>query len=306
MTNAIVVANEWQAMKDQAMVLVKSGLLPKAVDTPEKAIVIMLQGRELGIGYMQALNGINVIQGKPTVSPQLMLALIQRSGELEDMAIADDGNACTVTMKRRGKSAHSETFSMSDASAMGLSGKDNWRKQPVVMRKWRAVSACSRVIFSDVTMGLYTFEEINPDVSVDAETGEIVEVTALSENADSGQPDAPQQHWTKTQDWKKFYTYATRNLGLSREEVHEALEVESAKLFPGRKLEANQKLVEYAQMKAEHAKESLVDGVQFFGEECVGVLIADEIEAAEPQQVKLSEFFAAASDEDAIAAIQGA
>lgn len=40
---------EWKMLKEQATMAVKSGFLPRAVDTPEKAIVIALKGRELGI-----------------------------------------------------------------------------------------------------------------------------------------------------------------------------------------------------------------------------------------------------------------
>ena len=49
---------------------------------------------------------------------------------------------------------------MATAAQLGLADKDNWRKQPKVMRKWRAVAACARVVFSDVITGLYTPEEM--------------------------------------------------------------------------------------------------------------------------------------------------
>lgn len=151
-----------------AEMLVKSGYLPQAVKTPQQAFAIITLGNELGIGAWAALNGINVIQGKPTVSPQLMLSLIYSSGKAESITI-DDGNGTavsTVTMKRRGMEAYTYTFSDDDAKAMGLLGKDNWRKQPVIMRKWRAVAGCARVVFPDVIMGMYTPDEIAPDLHV--------------------------------------------------------------------------------------------------------------------------------------------
>lgn len=138
-----------------------------------QAMFVMLKGFELGISPMQALDGIQVIQGKTTVSPQLMLALINRSGQLEDIKIDGDAKVCTVMMKRVGRSPHTETFSMENAKAMGLADKDNYRKQPAVMLKWRAVSACARIVFSDVIQGLYTPEEMGAEVSEDA-SGELV------------------------------------------------------------------------------------------------------------------------------------
>jgi hypothetical protein len=164
---AIIPPQEWQVMTQQADFLVKSGFLPQAVNSVPKAIAIMTLGRELGIGAWAALSSINVIQQKPTVSPQLMLALINRSGQLEDITITSDNAGCTVTMKRKGRTPHTEIFIMANATTMQLSGKDNWKKQPATMMKWRAVAACARVVFADVILGLYTPEEMGADVIAD-------------------------------------------------------------------------------------------------------------------------------------------
>lgn len=159
---------QWEIMRQQADVLIKSGFLPQSVKTPEQAITIMMMGNALSIEPIVALNSINVIQGKPTVSPQLMLALVRRSGQLESMKVTDDGETCTVEMTRRNEPTHVEKFSRKDADAMGLSGKDNWKKQPATMRRWRAIAAACRVVFPDCIWGIasYTTEEIDPDTIV--------------------------------------------------------------------------------------------------------------------------------------------
>jgi hypothetical protein len=163
---ATVRPDEYQIIRDQAQSLVKTGFLPQAIKTPEQALAIILTGRELGIPAMAALNTINVIQGKPTVSPQLMLALIERSGQLEDIKVDVTDKGASVTMKRKGRTAHTETFGQTEAQAMGLLGKDNYKKQAGVMYKWRAVAACARTVFPDVILGLYTPEEMGAEVSV--------------------------------------------------------------------------------------------------------------------------------------------
>ncbi|HEY8562834.1 MAG TPA: hypothetical protein VIL74_20820 [Pyrinomonadaceae bacterium] len=165
-------ASEFAVMKEQASMLIKSNFLPQAIKTPEQAVAIILTGRELGIGTMQALNTINVISGKPTVSPQLMLALIERSGQLENIVVkthnSPDGTVAQVscTMKRKGRTEHTEFFGTKEANALGLLSKDNYRKQPAVMFRWRAVAACARVVFPDVILGIYTFEEMGAEVSI--------------------------------------------------------------------------------------------------------------------------------------------
>jgi hypothetical protein len=166
-------------MKQMAGILLKSGFLPRAVNSEEKVITILIKGYELGLPPMEALTGISVIDGKPAVSPQLMIALINRSGQLKDLVVDGDDTKCSVTMTRRGRKPHTETFTIDDARRMKskdgdgniipLADKYNWRQMPAVMLRWRAVSACARVVFPDVISGVYTPEEMGADVTVDDE-----------------------------------------------------------------------------------------------------------------------------------------
>ena len=176
-TDIMPVISQVNDMLKLAQILVKSRMLPKAVSTPEAAVAIMIKSRELGIGIMEGFTSINIIQGSPTISPQLMIALAERSGQLEDAIWADDGDTATCTVKRRGRTANVATFSMKNAEDLGLAGKQNWQQQPVTMRKWRATSAAFRVTFADVLAGIYTPEEMGADVD---DEGQIVALPARS------------------------------------------------------------------------------------------------------------------------------
>lgn len=188
-------ASEFGVMKETATMLVKTGFLPGAIKTAEQAIAIILTGRELGIGTMAALNTINVIQGKPTVSPQLMLALIERSGELDDIQIEPhNGNAIRCTMKRKGRSPHTEYFGDAEATAMQLNSKDNYKKQAQTMYRWRAVAACARVVFPDVILGLYSPDEMGADVNEDGELLPPVKPNVLQIPPQVGEPQASETH----------------------------------------------------------------------------------------------------------------
>lgn len=196
MTTALqtIQPSEYDIIRDQAQALVKTGFLPPAIKTPEQALAIILTGRELGIPAMAALNTINVIQGKPTVSPQLMIALIERSGQLDDVSYDVNPDRAIVTMKRKGRTPHTEIFSMADANRMQttewvnnqkrsipLSEKFNWKSMPETMLKWRAVAACARVVFPDVILGLYTPEEMGADVSISDDGEMTVQATPKPE-----------------------------------------------------------------------------------------------------------------------------
>lgn len=179
--------SEWNLMWKQAEVIAKSGLVPNSIASPDKVIVVMMTGRELGMPTMTALRSIDVIQGQPAIKPQAMIGLIERSGLLEDIRVEDDGQACTVTMTRAGRAPHSETFSMDDARQMmtseyrdgkkrviPLAEKYNWKQMPATMRKWRAIAACAKVVFPDVILGLYTTEEFG-DARPLSDDGDVIE-----------------------------------------------------------------------------------------------------------------------------------
>jgi hypothetical protein len=180
MENVLAIANQAQQLRDFGQMLVSSGLLPQSIRTAEQAVVIVLKGNELGLPPMEALSSIVVIQGKPTVAPQLMLALIERSGQLQDMSCEVKPDAATCTMQRRGRSPVVRTFGAKEAQAMGLSGKDNYKKQPGVMYQWRAIAACARVAFPDVISGLYTPDEMGADVSITDDGAQVVAAPMLT------------------------------------------------------------------------------------------------------------------------------
>jgi hypothetical protein len=176
MGKELQLATDWASLKEQATMLVKSGFLPPSVKTPEQAIAIAITSKELGIGMMEGFRSINVIQGKPTISPQLMLALANRTGQLENIKIDANDERCVVTVTRKGRESHTETFGVKEATALMLMGRDNYNKQRATMFKWRALAANLRVTFPDVMLGFYTPEEMGANVKIsESEEMEIVQ-----------------------------------------------------------------------------------------------------------------------------------
>lgn len=163
---------------EEAKFYVKSGFLPKAIDTPEKALMVMQTGKDLGLKPTEALRSISIIQGVPCMKAQLLLGLCYKTGQVEDCKIEESKDACKVTLKRKRQSPYTVTFTIEDAKKMGLAGRDNWIKQPQTMLRWRALSAACRIVFPDAISGLYTEEEIADNVIVGLVDGkpEVVEV----------------------------------------------------------------------------------------------------------------------------------
>lgn len=164
---------EWVALKEQVDWLAESNLVPRTLQhKPSDIMVILLAGREIGVPPVMALSKIHVIDGRPSMSAELMLALVLRSGH--ELVIAHtDHLSCTVEARRRGaQKSSSFQFSMSDAETAGLAGKQVWKAHPAAMLRARAISAACRAVFPDVLMGIsYVPEEVGADV--DPFTGEV-------------------------------------------------------------------------------------------------------------------------------------
>lgn len=172
---------EWRAMREQAEVIVRSGMAPRGVNTPEKVLAIALKGRELSIPPMQALSHIHIVEGKPTLSAELMMALVQRAGH-KIRVIETDSEKCVLEGIRADDPEYPQHFSFTveEAKQAGLLGKNVWKSYRPAMLRSRPISALCRVVFADVLMGAsYTPEELGAEV--DAE-GKVVQLRPDGEN----------------------------------------------------------------------------------------------------------------------------
>ena len=167
MNNAMTVYAPQDLAQSQSVAetLAHSGLVPDVLrGKPEAVWAILAQGAELGMGPMASLSGIHVIKGRPTLSAQTMLGLCLNSPVCEYFTfLADESGEAAAfwRAKRRGSEPVRMGFTLADAKVAELLGKgEGWRKYPATMLRWRAMSALARVVFPDITMGLYTSEEV--------------------------------------------------------------------------------------------------------------------------------------------------
>ena len=168
----------WKTMLEMADALVKSGLLPASIKTPQAAVAIMQKGSELGIPPMLALSNIVVIQGKPTANSELMLSMIYRDHGDGAIVFAETTDAlCKIRYQRRTwNMSNTYTFTMADAQKASLLGNQTWQKYPAAMLRARCISAVARMAFPDSIGGMYTPDELGADV--DVIDGEVVIVEA--------------------------------------------------------------------------------------------------------------------------------
>lgn len=159
--------------------LVASRLLPKAIATPEAAFAVIVAGAELGLTAMQSLRAIHIIEGKPTLSADLMLALCKRHEVCEYVRLVEStAERATYEAKRKGEPEPTRmSFTMEEARAAQLVGKDNWKKYPAAMLRARCIAAIVRAVFPDVFLGVYETDELAPATQPVA-VSQVVEATA--------------------------------------------------------------------------------------------------------------------------------
>lgn len=184
-TTPAVLAEEaaWVVLQRQCKAFVASGYLPAHITknaTPEvaiaRALTIATKGRELGIPPLQAFSSIYLVEGKPALAAELMLALIYakcRGAQVTYLTPPEKANEeATFEFVRPGGKPQVFRFTMEDAKRAGVAGKDNWRKYPAAMLRARCVSAGARAVFPDAIMGCYTPEELGGPAIIE---GEIIE-----------------------------------------------------------------------------------------------------------------------------------
>lgn len=142
---------------------------------------IIQKAKSMKMNVLDALNGgMYFVNGKVEMSGQAMLSVIRQHGH----SVSMDPKSSNTHVRMFGKRADNGDswcveFSIEDAKKAGIY-KNVWEKYPKTMCTWRCVSMLSRFLFSDILKGVYVQGEIseinNPDIALDVETGEIIDV----------------------------------------------------------------------------------------------------------------------------------
>jgi len=156
---------------DEAYRLAKAvcmaGMAPRGMDTPEKAMIAIMRGMEVGLTPFQALDKIAVVNGRPTIWGDGAMALVRASGLCEwiteEIEGTGDARVGVCEAKRRGDAKTiRRTFSVGDAKKAGLWGKQGpWSQYEERMLRMRARAFALRDGFADVLGGLYLKEEFD-------------------------------------------------------------------------------------------------------------------------------------------------
>jgi hypothetical protein len=164
-----------QDIEKMALAVAKSGLF--GVKTSEQAMALMLIAQAEGMHPAIAARDYHVIQGRPALKADAMMARFQASGGKVEWTTYTDQEVTGVFSHPAGGSV-SITWSFAMASKIGLTGKDNWKNYPRAMLRARVISEGIRTVYPGCVVGTYTPEEVQDFEPKKANNSEIKDMGA--------------------------------------------------------------------------------------------------------------------------------
>lgn len=202
-------------IENMGIVAAKSKLF--GFKTPEEAMSIMLLCQAENMHPAVAMRDYHVIQGRPALKADAMLARFQQAGGTVNWKVYTDAEVTGVFSHPQGGSLEL-SWTMAQAKSIGIANKDNWTKYPRAMLRARCLSEGIRAVYPGCVVGVYTPEEVQdfePPKSkpVDMGTAERVDVQpVIVEEPDGAFPlyvpgnDKPYNRLHSEDDWIAAYS----------------------------------------------------------------------------------------------------
>ncbi|WDH77878.1 hypothetical protein PTQ19_10130 [Microbacterium esteraromaticum] len=169
-----------------------NGQMVPAAPSPGKVLLVMETGAMLGLMPAAALQSIDVVEGRATLSARLMGALIRKAGHKLEVAKSgsiptgdykvtvtgtrsDDGSVFTSVwdIPRAVRAQLVQSYKPNAQGVWEVRARNKngdvakpWEAYAELMPVWRAISEVGREGFADVLFGLYSTEEITDGGSI--------------------------------------------------------------------------------------------------------------------------------------------
>ena len=139
-----------------ALAVAKSGLF--GVKTPDQAMALMLVAQAEGMHPAIAARDYHVINGRPTLRADAMLARFQQAGGKVEWGEYTDQRVVGTFSHPQGGGVRIE-WTTKMAQDAGLTRNPTWKSYPRQMLRARCISEGIRTIYPGVAIGTYTPEE---------------------------------------------------------------------------------------------------------------------------------------------------
>ena len=183
MSNALVPVADIEKM---AGAIAKSKMF--GMKTTEEAFALMLIAQAEGMHPAIAARDYHVIQGRPTLKADAMLARFQNAGGKVQWDVYTDAEV-TGTFSHPSGGSLKLTWTFAQAKTIGLTIKDNWKNYPRAMLRARCISEGIRTVYPGCVVGTYTAEELE-EIPKPKDMGMVEEVVAAVEEVKAVQDGA--------------------------------------------------------------------------------------------------------------------
>jgi hypothetical protein len=126
---------------------------------PQEAMAIMLLCQAEGLHPAIAMRDFHVIQGRPALKADAMLARFQQAGGSVQWKEYTDEKVTGLFTHPQGGSLEL-SWTLRQAKEIGIANKDNWKNYPRAMLRARVISEGIRSVFPGCVVGVYTPEEV--------------------------------------------------------------------------------------------------------------------------------------------------
>lgn len=186
-------AQEASAAHDLAVALCATSFCPSAFQGKAgEATAAILAGSEVGLSPLAALNAYDVIQGRPAPKAITLRALVQSAGHEIWLESASDRQVVMRGRRRGEQNVQTSDWTISRATALGLTNKQQWKQQPQAMLTARATSEIARLVGSDVILGIpYSSEELADESDAVTEPVQRTPRKATAKRAAAPEPPEP-------------------------------------------------------------------------------------------------------------------
>jgi len=180
------------AMLRFATMVVTSRLGPKDLDTPEKVLVAIQMGAEVGLSPMTSVQNTAVVNNRPSLYGEVAWALVLDNPHIVDVRewFTDDDDPamatahCQIELDNRKTPAYA-CFGPKDVALAGIGGGNVHTKYPKDMRMWRARFRVGKSVTPGATRGFRIYEEMmdvkRQQVELDPDDVEVVDVDPIAD-----------------------------------------------------------------------------------------------------------------------------
>ncbi|MDE2020796.1 MAG: hypothetical protein KGJ13_10705 [Patescibacteria group bacterium] len=147
----------YDQVERMANAIAKSGLF--GIKTVDQALALMAVAQAEGRHPGSVAKDYHIIQGRPALKADAMLARFQQAGGKVEWKTYTDCNVTAMFSHPNGGSVEI-VWTIEMAQRIGLSTKDSWKNYPRQMLRARVISEGIRTIYPGVIVGEYTVEEV--------------------------------------------------------------------------------------------------------------------------------------------------